>query len=155
MRRLEQKESKYCFFKLNSNPYHYKIKFPLTSKQKFNSKFQGLETARILNKKRPNLDQKTLPISNNHEKKQQKRRKEKRRPPYKTPSFFFFLSSPFVLISHHHLHKNKKIVKNLHDVSVLFQHPLQSWDSRKNYLKVVSYLLPWGFGAESHNAVIA
>ena len=25
------------------------------------------------------------------------------------------------------------------------QHPLQSWDSnRKNYLKVVSYVLPWG-----------
>ena len=31
-------------FKLNSNPYHYKLKFPLTSKRKFNSKFQGLES---------------------------------------------------------------------------------------------------------------
>ena len=35
-------------FKLNSNPYHYKLKFPLTSKQKFNSKFQGLEQFRVL-----------------------------------------------------------------------------------------------------------
>ena len=42
--------NRWSFFKLYSNLYHYKLKFPLTSKQKFNSKFQGLETARILEK---------------------------------------------------------------------------------------------------------
>ena len=35
---------------LNSNPYHYKLKFPLTLKQKFNLKLQGLATDRILKK---------------------------------------------------------------------------------------------------------
>ena len=34
--------------KFNSNPYHYKLKFSSTSKQKFNSKFQEFETVRIL-----------------------------------------------------------------------------------------------------------
>ena len=65
--------------KLNSNPYHYNLKFPSTSKQKYNSKFQEFETVQILRiqKKRPNLDQKTLPKINKHEKNQQKRRKEK------------------------------------------------------------------------------
>ena len=72
-----------------------------------NSKFQGLEAARAL-KKRPNLDQKTLPKLNKHEKNQQKRRKEKRRQPSEIPSLFFFLSYSLVFISHHHLHKNKK-----------------------------------------------
>ena len=43
------------------------------------TKFQEFESS----KKRPNLDQKTLPKSNNHEKNQQKRRKEKRRQPSK------------------------------------------------------------------------
>ena len=95
--------------KLNSNPYPYKLKFPSTSKQMYNSKFQEFEIVRILKiqKKRPNLDQKTLPKINKHEENQQKRRNEKRRQPSKTPSFIFFLSSSFVFISHH-LHKNKK-----------------------------------------------
>ena len=46
--------------KLNSNPYHYKLKFISTSKQKYNSKFQEFETVWTLKiqKKRPNLDQK-------------------------------------------------------------------------------------------------
>ena len=34
--------------KLNSNPYHYELKFILTSKQKYNSKFQEFETVRTL-----------------------------------------------------------------------------------------------------------
>ena len=34
--------------KLNLNPYHYKLKFILTSKQKYNSKFQEFETVQIL-----------------------------------------------------------------------------------------------------------
>ena len=38
------------YFKLNSNPYHYKLKFPSTSKEKFNSKFQEFEAVRILKK---------------------------------------------------------------------------------------------------------
>ena len=33
---------------LNSNPYHYKLKFILTSKQMYNSKFQEFETIRNL-----------------------------------------------------------------------------------------------------------
>ena len=68
----------FYFLKLNSNPYHYKLKFPSTSKQKFNSKFQEFETVRILKKKWPNLDQKTLTKSKNHEKNQQKRRNKKK-----------------------------------------------------------------------------
>ena len=95
------------YSKLNSKPYHHKLKFPSTSKQKFNSKpFES-------SKKRPNLDQKTLPKSNNHEKNQQKWRKDKRRQPSKTKNqkerkrrkrfwkvAFFFLSSFFVGFSH-------------------------------------------------------
>ena len=34
--------------KLNSNPYHYKPKFILMSKQKYNSKFQEFEIVRTL-----------------------------------------------------------------------------------------------------------
>ena len=36
------------FSKLNSNLYHYKLKFILTYKQKYNSKFQEFETVRTL-----------------------------------------------------------------------------------------------------------
>ena len=34
--------------KVNSNPYHYKLKFPSASKEKYNLKLQGFETIRIL-----------------------------------------------------------------------------------------------------------
>ena len=48
--------------KLNSNQYHYKLKFILTSKQKYNSKFQELESVQTLKiqKKRPYLNQKNF-----------------------------------------------------------------------------------------------
>ena len=32
---------------MNSNPYHYKLKFPSTSKQKYNSKLQEFETVQL------------------------------------------------------------------------------------------------------------
>ena len=107
-----------------------KLKFPFTSKQKYNSKFQEFETIRILKiQKRRNSDQKTLPKINNHEKNQQKKRKEKRRQSSKTPPFFFILSSFFVFISHHHLYKYKKIkiINYLCDFSVRFVSCWRSW----------------------------
>ena len=60
--------------------------------------------------------------------------------PKPLPSFSFFIPTlslfPTIYI------KAKKIKNNLRDVSVLFQHPLKSWDSRKKYLKIISHLLP-------------
>ena len=64
----------------------------------------------------------------------EERKKEEGNFPKPLPSFTFF--RPLVIISHHHLHKNKKIEKNLRDVSVLFQHPLHSWDS------IIVYYVP-------------
>ena len=40
--------------KINSNLYHYKLKFSLTSKQKYNSKFQEFESVRTIKIKNKN-----------------------------------------------------------------------------------------------------
>ena len=73
--------------KLNSNPYHYQLKFILTSKQKYNSKFEEFETVRTLRiqNKRTNLDKKNFLGSTIM------RNQQKRSEPFKTPSFFFFV----------------------------------------------------------------
>ena len=95
------------------------------------SKFEEFETVRIIKKTTKFWPKNITQIKKSWER---STKKEKRRKPSKTPSFFFLVSFSFVFIWHHHLHKNKKVVNNLPDVPVLFQHPLQSWDYRKNYL---------------------
>ena len=61
--------------KLNSNAFHYKLKFISTSKQKYNSKFQEFETVRTIEIRKTTkfgptkflkINDYEKPIKNNH-----------------------------------------------------------------------------------------
>ena len=99
--------------KLNSNPYYYKLKFNLTFKQKYNSRFEEIETVRTLKiQKTSKFGPKTLPMINDYEKptrkeerkkkatyQRQKRTKESKRRKEFWQIAFFLLSSFFVGVS--------------------------------------------------------
>ena len=59
--------------------YHYKLKFILMSKQKYNSKFQEFETVRTLEiQKTIKFRPKTLPIINDYKKLTKKEERKKK-----------------------------------------------------------------------------
>ena len=82
--------------KFNSNLYHYKLNFPSTSKQKYNSKFQEFETVRMFKTQKNDQiwTKKHYPKIDNHERNQQKKEERKKKATFQNP-FLLFLS--FVL----------------------------------------------------------
>ena len=81
------------FLKNEFEPVSLQTQIPLTSKQKYNSKFQEFETVRTLKiqKTRTNLDEKSFLKINNCEKTNKKGGKKKESNlPKSLPSFSFF-----------------------------------------------------------------
>ena len=82
-------------FKLNSNPYHCKLKFILTSKQKYNSKISEFETVRTLKiHKNDQIWTKKYLRINNYEKPTKKEERKKKKATFQN-ALLLFLS--FVL----------------------------------------------------------
>ena len=84
------------FLKINSNPYHYILKFILTSKQKYNSKFQEFETVRNLKiQKTTKFGPKKFLRINDYEKLTKKGERKKKKAIFKNPFFSFEILTGF------------------------------------------------------------
>ena len=101
--------------KLNSNPYHYKLKFISTSKKQYNSKFQEFKTVRNLKiQKNDQIWSKKFLKINDHEKARNKEKRKKGNFPKPLHSFSFlrpllffsFLLAISVLITTFFLHSH-------------------------------------------------
>ena len=113
--------------KLNSKPYHYKLNFILTSKQKYNSEFQEFEEL-LKYIKRPNLDQKNFlgsTIMRNRQKKEGKKEGNLQK------TFLLFLS--FVLFRLYYTQPSKWnntpkniVLRNLNKIESFIKFDIQS-----------------------------